>query len=330
MTPMKHKHSIPALLLALTLLFSLVCVPLPGSAYQYNGSKTVTDITARYYTDNTFSAYLASNQSMWYDAALDDWREAVELTVYYNDGSTAVITGVSAINSSSINGKSFYCTYNGLDQQMLIFGQNYLYIQYGEWYIEIPFYINWKFTDVSSSQWFFKSVRFVSNNRVMTGVSNTSFAPQAKLTREMFVTILYRLTDENYSGAAQTPFTDVKANTWSTPAINWAYDLGLVDGTSPTTFSPGANITREAACKIIANFCAAYDKPLSSSNISFADQAKISGWALPMVKACYHNGIVSGKDNNRFDPQGLTTRAEAATLIMNLCQKVYGDIDWFE
>lgn len=52
------------------------------------------------------------------------------------------------------------------------------------------------FHDVSRSDWYYDAVSYVYNNDLMTGVSNTQFAPNSNLTRGMLVTILYRLEDE--------------------------------------------------------------------------------------------------------------------------------------
>lgn len=109
---------------------------------------------------------------------------------------------------------------------------------------EVPF----PFVDVSKTDWFYNDVKYVWQHDIMNGVSDTKFAPETKMTRAMFVTVLYRLEGSpDVTGMATPPFTDIGAKNfdWAYNAIVWAYNTGVTKGTSATTFAPGVAISRQ-------------------------------------------------------------------------------------
>jgi len=87
--------------------------------------------------------------------------------------------------------------------------------------------------------------------------------------------------------------------------------------TTATTFSPDTNITREQMAVIMVNYTKklGYSLPVTQEAVTFADNAQISGWAAKEVKAMQQMGILAGKSGDRFDPQGIATRAEVATVL---------------
>lgn len=66
------------------------------------------------------------------------------------------------------------------------------------------------FTDVYSGEWYTSAVEFVHDRGLMTGVSETEFAPEADVTRAMFVTVLYRLENQ---AVLQTRYWDILSRT---------------------------------------------------------------------------------------------------------------------
>ena len=133
----------------------------------------------------------------------------------------------------------------------------------------------------------------------------------------MFVTALGRLAGINPVDYQTRKFTDVKADAYYAPYVNWAAKTGIADGTTSTTFAPDSNITREQMAVIMKNYAdkMGYSIPKTLKAVTFADNAQISSWAKDAVKAMQQAGVLSGKENNRFDPQGNATRAEAATVL---------------
>ena len=106
------------------------------------------------------------------------------------------------------------------------------------------------FTDVRESDWFYEDVAFAYENGLFAGTSDTTFSPNASMTRAMLVTVLYRLEGQPAVNG-RSGFSDVQYNGYYEDAVTWAADNGIVNGTSTTTFSPNANVTREQMAAIL-------------------------------------------------------------------------------
>jgi hypothetical protein len=172
------------------------------------------------------------------------------------------------------------------------------------------------FYDVASSSWYYNSVTDICKKGYMNGTSNGMFEPESTLTRAMLVTILYRYACEPNVDTAAT-FTDVQSGTWYSDAVAWAADAGIVNGVTDDTFDPNADITREQLAAIMYRYSDAFGYDISASGniIKYNDSSQISDWAQTALIWTTGSGIIDGKDNNRLDPQGKATRAEAATII---------------
>ncbi len=174
------------------------------------------------------------------------------------------------------------------------------------------------FKDVPKKAWYKGAVDFAYGNGLFTGESTTMFAPEANMTRAMFVTVLGRMAGVSVDKNAKTKFTDVKQRQWYTGYVKWASDNGIVNGVSSTKFAPEENVTREQICKMMVTYCKFAGITLKNINkpIVFKDNAKISGWAKQYVQKCQTAGLVNGS-GGYFNPQGNATRAEVATILMN-------------
>lgn len=173
-----------------------------------------------------------------------------------------------------------------------------------------------KFYDVNASSWYYNVVMNICAKGYMNGMDDNYFEPESTLTRAMLVTILYRYASEPkyYSSS---PFIDVPEGTWYTGAVIWAAEAGIVDGTDPGKFDPNTNITREQLATIMYRYATAfgYDTSAAGSIIRYNDSALISDWAQTALIWTTGAGIIEGKENNRLDPRGNATRAEAAAII---------------
>ena len=172
------------------------------------------------------------------------------------------------------------------------------------------------FTDITG-HWAKEHILFTVSRGLFSGTSKTTFSPNTTLTRGMFVTALGRLAGINPADYQNRKFTDVKADAYYAPYVNWAASKGIVSGTTSSTFAPDSNITREQMAVIMKNYAdkMGYSIPKTLEAVTFADNAQISSWAKDAVKAMQQAGVLSGKENNRFDPKGNATRAEAATVL---------------
>ena len=180
------------------------------------------------------------------------------------------------------------------------------------------------FTDVSAGDWFYEAVQFVYENGLMDGVGNNLFAPNATLNRAMAVTILYRLEGSPDLDGENLgyPFADVDGDTWYSDAVYWARCNGIVDGVENNHFNPTGSLTREQMATVLYRYAQYKGADVSASgDISgFADSANVSSWAVDAVKWAVGTGLVNGVEGNALAPQGTSTRAQAAAVLMRLSQ----------
>ncbi|MFQ7054071.1 MAG: S-layer homology domain-containing protein [Clostridium fessum] len=179
------------------------------------------------------------------------------------------------------------------------------------------------FTDITG-HWAADNILFAASRGLLSGTSDTTFSPDTGMTRGMFVTALGRLAGINPDSYQTGKFTDVKADAYYAPYVNWAAQTGIVEGVTATTFAPDTNINREQMAVIMKNYAAklGYDLPQTLKAVTFADNANISSWAKDAVRAMQQAGILAGKNGNKFDPKGTATRAEVATVLRRFVEIV--------
>lgn len=179
------------------------------------------------------------------------------------------------------------------------------------------------FTDITG-HWAADNILFVASRGLLSGTSDTTFSPNTGMTRGMFVTALGRLAGINPDSYKTGKFTDVKADAYYAPYVNWAAQTGIVEGVTAITFAPDTNINREQMAVIMVNYAKklGYDLPRTLKAVTFADNANISSWAKDAVRAMQQAGILAGKNGNKFDPKGTATRAEVATVLRRFVEIV--------
>ena len=180
------------------------------------------------------------------------------------------------------------------------------------------------FTDVDSDDWFLAAVQYVYENGRMAGTSSTTFQPEVNLTRAMAAQVLYNLEGQ-LAVTGDTTFTDAAdAGDWAVKAITWAEQTGVVAGIGDGLFDPTANVTREEFAQMMYNYASykEYDLTLEGDLSQFEDASAISGWAETAMSWANGSGLINGHDDGTIDPQGTTTRAQAASILMNFDQNV--------
>ena len=180
------------------------------------------------------------------------------------------------------------------------------------------------FTDVDSDDWFLAAVQYVYENDRMAGTSSTTFQPEVHLTRAMAAQVLYNLEGQP-AVTGDTTFTDAAAaGDWAVKAITWAEQTGVVAGIGDGLFDPTANVTREEFAQMMYNYASykEYDLTLEGDLSQFEDASAISSWAETAMSWANGSGLINGHDDGTIDPQGTTTRAQAASILMNFDQNV--------
>lgn len=147
----------------------------------------------------------------------------------------------------------------------------------------------------------------------MVGTSETTFSPNNATTRGAIVTILWRL-EGSLLVSTSLDYDDVNPEEWYVEAICWADSAGVVTGYGKGTFGPNDTITREQMSTMLWRY--AGSSKVDGGLSSFADGARISSWAQPAMIWAVEQGLISSVGNDRLEPRGQATRAQAATILM--------------
>ena len=184
------------------------------------------------------------------------------------------------------------------------------------------------FTDVpGEGNWAHAGIDYCVANGLMSGVGSGRFAPKMTTTRAQIVQILYNLEGEpKVSGTM--PFTDLTQN-WYKDAVLWAYQTGVVSGTSATTFAPDLPVTREQIAVILMGYAEkvlGVTRTWTPADLSvYPDASSVSDWAKDALAGAVTLGLISGASNDGqtlLNPQGSATREQVATILMAFCKNV--------
>lgn len=179
-----------------------------------------------------------------------------------------------------------------------------------------------RFSDVAESSWYHDSVSYVVEKGLFNGTGGDKFEPQETLSREMFVTVLYRLAGSPaVSGASE--FSDVtKSTSWYYAPVVWAAENGISQGVGDGRFGVGEALTRQDMVTLLARFAAyaGWETASQQSLDAYPDAAAVSRWASDAMRWAVENGIVTGTTETRDGevkllPAGTSTRAQAAAVV---------------
>ncbi len=157
-----------------------------------------------------------------------------------------------------------------------------------------------RFRDVARGSWYEPGVTYVVGKGLFNGTSATTFSPNTNMTRGMLMTVLARLAGQSTDGGAA----------WYSKGMAWAKAQGVSDGTNPE-----GSVNREQLVTMLYRYAKSPAVDAAMGMAGFVDTASISDWAADAVRWAVRNGILTGKDGGRLDPQGTATRAEVATIL---------------
>ena len=167
------------------------------------------------------------------------------------------------------------------------------------------------FADVDADDWYAEAVEYVRDHGIMNGTTATTFNPDGTTSRGQIAAILYRASGSpEVSGG--TAFTDVADAAYYADAVRWASAHGVVTGYGDGTFRPNNPITRQQLAAILWRYAGS---PAPEGGADYADEDTISAYASTAVDWARDTGIISGRDGNRFDPNGRAARAQAAVIL---------------
>lgn len=179
--------------------------------------------------------------------------------------------------------------------------------------------------DVLVKAWYHDAVDYVVEHGIMTGTSATTFEPNTTLSRAMVAQILYNLEGQP-TVTGESTFTDSNTH-WAAKAIAWAQKTGVVSGYGNNTFRPNQAVSREELAQMLYNYAAhmGYDLTAAGNLTAFPDGSKVSDWAQTAMSWANGNQLINGFEDDTLRPGGDSTRAQAASILMDFDLNVVKD-----
>ncbi len=172
------------------------------------------------------------------------------------------------------------------------------------------------FKDVPKTHWAYSYITKLYDDKILSGKGNGAFAPDDSLTRAELVKIIVTakgLTSKD----GVLPFNDVSADSWYAPFVKTAYDNGIINGVTETSFAPNEKVSRQDLCVVLYRLLS--DK--RAGEINFIDADTIAPYALDAVKCFVNMGIINGFEDGSFRADEGCTRAQCAKIISMFLNK---------
>lgn len=189
---------------------------------------------------------------------------------------------------------------------------------------------NITFSDVSDGKWYADAIRQAAGKTLVSGVGGGLYDPERSVTRAEFVQMMANTLSLPSADADTKAYGDVKQASWYYGAIMKAESAGLLVRFAGDSFMPDQPITREEMAAILAQAANYANAVMTAESVDlsavFTDYGEVSSVYQDDLQAVYKLKIMQGADDGKFDPKGVTTRAQAATVLINMT-KVFGMID---
>lgn len=173
------------------------------------------------------------------------------------------------------------------------------------------------FTDLGDKQWYHDSIDYAVENGLLEGTSPTTMEPNATLIRAQLAQILYNIEDKP-AVTGEMIFEDVPASEWFYSPVLWANQNEIINGTSPTTFEPLEDITRQDLALMLYRY--AGEPKVTGDLDGFTDADQVGDWAEEAMAWAVAEGIVQGDTPTTLNPTGTATRAEAAAMLQRFLE----------
>lgn len=167
------------------------------------------------------------------------------------------------------------------------------------------------FVDVKEGAYYYDAVLWAVEQKITSGTSATTFSPEASCTRAQMVTFLWRAAGSPKVENGKNPFTDVQADAYYYDAVLWAVEKGVTSGTSATTFSPDATVTRGQTVTFLYRNAGS---PEVSGTMPFTD-VEADAYYAKAVQWAVQQKITTGTSETTFSPMSDCTRGQIVTFL---------------
>ena len=174
------------------------------------------------------------------------------------------------------------------------------------------------FSDVSTSAYYYKAVKWAQKKGITGGIGNGLFGPNQPCTRAQIVTFLWRAAGSPVVNYAMN-MSDVPEGSYYAEAVRWALSEGITTGTTENTFSPDSECTRAQAVAFLFRYAASEAVTLQELVSGFSDADSVPGYALHAMNWALAEEIVQG-NGSKLMPNDSCTRAQIVTFLFRAYQ----------
>ena len=150
----------------------------------------------------------------------------------------------------------------------------------------------------------------------MNGYSENKFGPNDKMTRAQSASVLARIIKGEDPKGEFSSFKDVAAKKWYAESIAFMEKEKIINGYNDNTFKPEKEITRAEFAKILTKIVD-LDAEDNIHPIEFKD-IKENHWAKKSIDIVTSQGLMKGREKEKFAPNEPITRTEVATVLNKL------------
>lgn len=182
----------------------------------------------------------------------------------------------------------------------------------------------YQYNDVPNNHWAFNVINEATESGLVNGFSDGTFGLGKTIKRSEFASMLVRMMEwENTTKSSH--FSDVNSGDWYFENINILAEHNVYND---SYFRPNDNVTRLEMAVMLVKALGYDDLAKNETENKFTDVTDNFGY----VSVAYNLGIINGKSENLFDPNGVAVREEAVAMLIRVYEKYnskLNDIDGF-
>ena len=167
------------------------------------------------------------------------------------------------------------------------------------------------FDDVSTGDYYHDAVEWAVEQGITNGTAATMFSPNASCTRAQMVTFLWRAAGCPTPASSICAFTDLDSSAYYYTAVLWAVGEGVTNGTTATTFSPDAVVTRSQTVAFLWRYAGSTEM---YGTVPYTD-VPADAYYYDAVLWANENDITNGTTATTFSPDADCTRAQIVTFM---------------
>ena len=177
------------------------------------------------------------------------------------------------------------------------------------------------FTDVPRSSSLYDAVGCIYSLGIMLGTTSSTYSPAAEVSRAqmaVFLARMYQVMSSEACIGGPLPFEDVPRSSYAYDGVSCIYRLGITVGTTESTYSPSASVTRGQMAVFVARMYRTISgNDCSGDGLPFREVSSQS-LAYDEISCIYSLGITKGRTYDTYAPSAKITRGQMAVFLAGL------------